>query len=229
MSKWGLRKRAARTYQRIGGSDVVKRRVVMTEFAQKHDLLYFHTVSSDNESAPIIRGTTTSPKQVDSNFSIGTHAGYDMALIERASDVEFIGFESSYHRWYVLQIDLKHARNVPFIFLGTQQLTKAFYAKVLTSHRDIRYLQLESQSLSHAAFHGHYAIIASPSTYSLLHEIFDEEAITMIATHKRPFSVEIENDSLILFTEAEKASEQLLDKLLHYGLWLAKRIDERVV
>jgi len=227
MTKWSLRKRASRTYQRIGGSDVVKRRMVMTEFAHKHDLIYFHTVSAEEDSVPVIRGSTATPKQVDSNVSIGTHAGYDMVLIERAGDVEFIGFESTFHRWYVLEIDLKYARNVPFVFLGTQQLTKAFYAKVLTSHRDVRYLQLASQAASTAAFHGHYALIASPTHLPLLHRLFDEEAVTMIGTHKRPFTVEIEGDSLILFAEAEKANEQLLDQLLHYGLWLARRIDER--
>ncbi len=230
-AKWSpaqLRKRATRAYHRVGGSDVVKRRVVMTDFAAKHDLVYFKSVSSSDDNAPVIRGATMAPNQMDSNFCIGTHAGYDMALIERAADVRFVGFEPTFHRWYVLEIDLKNAHDLPFIFLGTKQLTKAFYARVLTSRRHIRYIQLDSSQKDMNAFHGTYALIASPSELATIYKLFAHDVVDAIAAHKHPFTIEIEGDSLIIFTEADKPSAQLVDKLLHYGLWLAKEIDERV-
>lgn len=229
MRKWsprGFKRRAASAYNKIGGPDVVRRREVATSFAKKHDLVYFHAVGSENDHAPIIRGSTASPKQSDSNFCIGTHAGYDMALIERAADVEFVGFETTSHRWYVLEIDLKRARHVPYLFIGTRQLTKAFFAKVLVSHRDVRYLQLENVNSHATSFHGTYALVASPTTLPTLHDIFNDETLHMMAAHKYPFTIEVEGDTLVLFTDAEKPSEQLIDKLLHYGLWYAKRLDE---
>lgn len=231
MRKWSpgsLRKRATRAYNRVGGPDVVKRREIATSFAKKHDLIYFHTVGAESDNAPIIRGSTANPKQIDSNFCIGTHAGYDMALIERSADVEFVGFETTSHKWYVLEIDLKQTRHAPYIFMGTRQLTKAFYAKVLVSHRDVRYLQLETVNPHSAAFHGTYALVSSANSLPLLHSIFSDESLAMIAAHKNPFTIEVEGDSLILFTDAEKPSEQLLDKLLHYGLWFARKLDESV-
>ena len=230
-SKWSpakLKKRASGAYYRVGGSDTVRRRVILTDFASKHDLVYFHSVSSDDDRAPVIRGATATVNQRDSNFCIGTHAGYDMALIERAADVRFVGFETTAHKWYVLEIDLKRARNLPFIFLGTRQLTKAFYAKVLTSRRNIRYIQLDSSQKDMNAFHGTYALIASPSELATIYRLFTHDVIDSIAAHKHPFTVEIEGDSLIIFTEADKPSAQLADKLLHYGLWLAKTIDEQI-
>lgn len=229
MRKWSpryIKKRATRAYSKVGGPDVVKRREVMVSFAKKHNLIHFHTVGKDSDNVPIIRGSTASLKHVDSNFCIGTHAGYDMVVIERTADVRFVGFESTLHKWYVLEIDLKKARRVPYIFMGTKQLTKAFYAKVLVSHRDVRYLQLESVSTHAAAFHGSYALISSPSTLASLHSVFTDDVVDAIAKHKYPFSAEIEGDSLIVFTEASKPNEQLVDKLLHYGLWLANKIDE---
>jgi hypothetical protein len=229
MRKWSpgrLRRKATSAYNRVGGSDVVKRREIATSFAKRHNLVYFHTVGSEDEATPIIRGVTAGPRQTDSNFCIGTHAGYDMALIERAADIEFIGFQSTSHTWYVLEIDLKNAHRIPFVFVGTKQLPKAFYAKVLISRRDIRYLQLDTVNSHAASFHGTYALISSPNNLTLLHEVFDDETINMMAAHKYPFSIEIEGDSLILFTEAIKPNEQLIDKLLHYGLWFAKKLDE---
>lgn len=231
MRKWHpkiLRKKAASKYKKIGGSDVVRRREIATSFAKKHNLVYFHTVGADTDNAPIIRGSTATPSHVDSNFCIGTHAGYDMTVIERTADVDFVGFESTTHRWYVLEIDLKHTRSAPYIFLGTKQLTKAFFAKVLVSHRNVRYMQLESPHSHSATFHGTYALVASPASLPELHRLFNDETLHTIAEHKYPFSIEIEGDSMILFTEAEKPNEQLIDKLLHYGLWLAKRIDESI-
>lgn len=229
MRKWSprsLKKRATSAYNKIGGPDVVKRREIATSFAKKHDLVYFHTVGSENDHVPIIRGSTASPKQIDSNFCIGTHAGYDMTLIERAADIEFVGFETTSHRWYVLEIDLKRARHTPYVFIGTKQLTKAFYAKVLVSHRDVRYLQLEKSNPHAAPFHGNYALICSPSTLPAIHNIFNDDTLHMMAAHKYPFTIEVEGDTLVLFTEADKPNEQLIDRLLHYGLWFAKRLDE---
>jgi hypothetical protein len=231
MKKWRvghIKKRAARAYHRVGGSDVVKRRDGATEFAKKHNLIYFHTISADADEAPVIRGSTMTHGQVDSNFCIGTHAGYDMALVERAVEINFVGFEPSLHRFYVLEIDLKQAHDLPFIFVGTKQLTKAFYAKVLLSHRNITYLQLDSTSAMGAAFHGHYALISSPSQMPLLNSLFTADVIDSMGAHKHPISIEVEDDSLIVFTDAEKPSQQLMDELLHYGLWLAKLVDERL-
>lgn len=219
-----IKKQVTRAYHRVGGSDVVKRREAATAFAEKHQLVYFHTVSADDEHAPVIRGSTVAPHQIDSNFCIGTHAGYDMAVIERSADVAFGNFESSFHRWYVLEIDLKNARDLPFVFLGTKQQSKAYYARVLTGHRGVAHIQINEAGP--AGFHGHYAVIAAPNDYTLLQRLFDGETMHMMAEHRYPFSLEIEGDSIILTTLADKPSEQLIDKLLHYGLWFAKRIDE---
>lgn len=230
MQKWTpkqLKKRAVRAYHRVGGSDVVKRRDVAMAFAEKHGLVYFHTVSADSDKAPVIRGSTVAPKHIDSNFCLGTHAGYDMAIIERTADVEFGDFEPSFHHWYVLEIDLKHARELPYLFVGTKQQSKAYYARVLTSHRGVAHLQFHSKA--HAGFGGNYVVIASPNDLPLLERLFDDETVAMMAAHKWPFSLETDGDSIILTTLAEKPSEQLIDKLLHYGLWFAKRIDEKLV
>jgi len=64
---------------------------------------------------------------------------------------------------------------------------------------------------------------------SSVYSLFTNDVVDVLAAHKQPFAIEIEGDSLILFTEAKKPSEQLMNKLLHHGLWLAKLIDERLV
>lgn len=230
MQKWHpkhLKKRAVRAYHRVGGSDVVKRRDAAMRFAEKHELVYFHTVGADADTAPVIRGSTAAPHQVDSNFCIGSHAGYDMVAIERAADVAFGAFEPTFHKWYVLEIDLKHAKTVPYMFIGTKQQTKAYYAKVLTSHRNVAHLPLRSFGAD-ATFHGNHVIIASPSAVHVVQRLMTADVMQAMAEKYPAFCVEMEDDRLIVSTEAKKPSEQLLDKLLHFGLWFAKEVDERL-
>ncbi len=207
---------------------VTLRRRAVIDFARQHKLIYFRSVSAGGQFAPVIVGSTASPDQVDTNFSIGTHAGYDLALLERMGSITYEGYKSTQHRWYVLQIDLHKANNLPFIFIGTRQQTKAYYARVLATHRHVRYLTVDSGAARSSAFHSQYAVIASPAELPQVYRLLNDENIDIIAANKQPFAVEIDGDTLSVITEATRPSQQLLDKLLHYGLWLAKEADSRL-
>lgn len=203
------------------------RRKTVVSFARKHQLIYFKSVPAENNDSPAIRGSSVAPGQIDSNYCVGSHAGYDIALVERLAAASFEGHRTTTRRWYVLQIDLKQASNLPFIFLGTRQQSKAYYARILATHRDINYVSLPSLADSSAAFHAAYALLASPAEFGWLQQLFTDDIMTTIAAYQHLFAVEIEGESLLVMTEALVPSEQLLDKLLHYGLWLAKQVDEQ--
>jgi hypothetical protein len=202
------------------------RRKTVVSFARKHQLIYFKSVPAENHDNPVVRGSSVAPDQVDTNYCVGSHAGYDIALVERLASASFEGHKTTVRRWYVLQIDLKHASNLPFVFLGTRQQSKAYYARILASHRDINYVSLPSLADGSAAFHASYALLASPAEFGWLQQLFTDEIMTTIAAYQHLFAVEIEGENLFVMTEALVPSEQLLDKLLHYGLWLAKEVDK---
>ncbi len=202
-------------------------RKAVIDFAKRHDLVYFSSVRSDD--VPVIRGSTATAKYVDNSYSIGTHAGYDMALVDRTSVIEYENYPTSTHRWYVIQIDLHSARDLPYIFVGTRQQTKAYYARVLVSHRQTGYISPDVLAAYGATFHSRYAIIGSPADIPIIHRLLTDDIVHSIATHRYPFAVEIEGSNLSVITEALAPNQQLLNKLLHYGLWFAKQIDERLV
>jgi hypothetical protein len=208
---------------------VTSRKAAVVNFAKKHQLIYFQSVRPDSDQMPVIRGTSAAADQVDANYCIGSHAGYDMAFVERTASVAFDGYKTTLHHWYVLQIDLKSARSLPFIFLGTNQQTKAYYARILTAYREVRYLQLNSASKMSARFHATYALLASPAELQLLYRLFTDDEIDFITSYRRPFAIEIDGDSMMVITEAKKPNEQLLEELLHYGLRIAKAIDSRLI
>ena len=197
------------------------------KFAKENKLIYFESINPDGQPLPVVRGAKMSLDQVDANYCFGTHAGYDVVLADRTATVKYEGYKSTPHHWYVLQVDL-HKANVPYMFIGTRQQTKAFYAGVLSAHRELRYLTLASSADRAAAFHGHYAVLASPAQTQLLYQLLDERMINILGGHKYPFAMEFDGDSLYIMTDTKKASQQLLAKLLHYGLWLAKEVDQRL-
>ncbi|MFZ2544548.1 MAG: hypothetical protein WAW80_01080 [Candidatus Saccharimonadales bacterium] len=198
------------------------------EFSKHHDLVYFSSVSSSQDTTPTIQGSTASIDQKDNHYLIGTHANYDMVVVDRTSIIGYEGYKSVAHRWYVIQIDLRTAKDLPYIFIGTRQQTKAYYARLLSVHRELRYLSLGSDTKRINVFQSHYAIMSSPAHMQILHGLFTDENIDTIATHHYPFAIEIGGENLSVITDATKPSQQLLDKLLHYGLWLAKEIDQKL-
>lgn len=197
------------------------------KFAKENKLIYFESIDPDGQPLPVIRGAKMSLDQVDANYCFGTHANYDVVLADRTATIRYDGYKGSPHHWYVLEIDL-HKASLPYMFIGTRQQTKAFYAGVLSAHRELRYLTLASSAARAAAFHGHYAVLASPADTHTLYRLFDETMINTLGGHKYPFAMEFDGDSLYIITDTKKASQQLLAKLLHYGLWLAKEVDQRL-
>lgn len=214
---------------RIRGSmsHVTAHRKAVIEFAKRHDLVYFNSVGSRDE-VPVIRGSTATPKYIDNSYSIGTHAGYDMALVDRTNVVAYEGYASSKHRWYVIQIDLHASEHLPYIFIGTRQQTKAYYARVLVSHRETGYISPDMIAPGNVQFHSRYAVIASPWGMPVVHRLLSEDIVQSIAAHHHPFAIEIEGNSMSVITEATAPNQQLLNKLLHYGLWFAKELDKRL-
>jgi hypothetical protein len=223
---------------KIGGEKVFSRthgllgrnahRQILIDFAKQHDLIYFDNVKQ-SESYSIVKGSTASLGHSDNGYLIGAHAGYDMTIVDRTSTISFDGYKSTKYRWYVVQIDLKHASSVPYIFIGTKQQTKAYYARIFASKRDIGYLQLPSSANSHSKFHSTYAVLASPAIIHTVYALLTDEIIETLAMHRYPFAIEIEDETLTVITEASKTNQQLLDKLLHFGLWFAKEVDKRLV
>ncbi len=196
------------------------------DFARLHRLVYFKDINPEVSEAPLILGSTGFNDRVDGNYCIGRHAGYDIVLFDRVSTASHRDYDSVKKHWYVLQIDLKSTR-VPYMFLGTKQQSKTYYAELLESHPGLHHLMLEGNAEKSASFHGNFVILAEPSRSDFVIRLFDERMVHAMGEHLYPFAVEVDNDCIIVTTEALKPNQQLMDKLLHYGIWFAKEIDRK--
>lgn len=215
-------------YNRAGvGQQSLHRRSV-TKFADHYGLTYFGSIHPSTYHLSTIRGVTSSLNQKDMHICIGTHDGYDVMYLERLAMIEHPDFEPASHRWHIMSFDLHSHRNLPFIFIGTRQQSHAFYAKLFTSHRDVRHIDTSYLSAP-THFSSHYTVIASPAEQLALARVLTTPITATMAKYQHPFAIEIFEDTLYVITESRQTSESQLVKMLHYGLWLARHIDQQVI
>lgn len=222
-----LRHQAHKTYDALGLSEHAMRRRTIAKFAQKFGLIYFRTIDTSSPHFSLVRGVTNSIGQKDSNMCIGVHDGYDMVFIEREATLQSVDQPPVRHRWHIMEFDLHSHDTLPFLFIGTKQQSKAFYSKLFTMHRDVRYVGADFLQ-SHGHFLPHYSVVASPAAHLYVTGVLTEEITGAMAKYQYPFAIEIRDDSLFVITEVGSATTiQPLTRMLHYGIWLARHLDSR--
>ena len=126
-----------------------------------------------------------------------------------------------------MAFDLHSHRDLPFIFIGTKQQSRTFYAKLFTARRSVSQLDPSFFNVPRH-FAAHYTLIASPAEQVLLARLLTEPVTTTMARYQHPFAIEIQDDTLYIITETHQVTEASLTKMMHYGLWLARHIDQNV-
>lgn len=219
-----LQKQTSKLYDLFAASETRLQSRAIMKFAEKNSLIYFKSVKAHDFSIPIIRGMTSALHQRDTNICIGTHDHYDMVYVRRyMSLVDHNDSTSTSYQWHVMEFDLKRATDLPTVIIGSSSLPKAFYAKLLNENRQLRHMPLNHPSAP--LFHAHYAVLAAPVDVQLVHQLLPEAVISKIAHHKQEFTIEIHEDRLFVALHSSKTSEDMLTKMMHYGIWLARHID----
>lgn len=216
-----------KAYSKTGLSEGAKRKRTISKFAQQHNLLYFSSLNAGPIPIDVVRGTTASVDQRDGNICIGTHDGYGFVFVERKASVSFDAQPTTSHIWHIMEFDLHSHTDLPFIFIGTRQQSRTFYARLFNTKRTIRHLE-PSLFTSSTHFGAQYAVFASPAEQLLLTQLLSQPIVSTMEKHRLPFAIEIQDDSLFVITEAKQVTLTSLNQMMHYGLWLAKHIDEQV-
>jgi hypothetical protein len=214
-------------YDKAGLSEVARRRRTVTKFAARHGLIHFSSVGNETSHISIIRGATAALDQKDSNICIGSHDGYDIVFFERQATSSHPSHEPVRHHWLVMSFDLHEHPSLPFVFIGTKQQSKTFYANLFATRREVRHLEPSFYTGSEHIGH-HYSIIASPAEQLFLTQLLSTPITETMARYHHSFAIEVQDDTLTVITDASQFSEQTLSKMMHYGLWLARHIDNTI-
>jgi len=203
-------------------------RDAIVAFAEHTGLVHFGRVSQFSEEIHIVRGLTLSNQHHDIHYCIGTYRDYDVAFVER-SDVlpadKKKPQHTTRHVWYIFEYDLHTTADLPHVFIGRRNGSKGLYTQVFTKFPSLRSLHLGALSSYPAGFFTTYHVYAVPSDQVAVEGLVTPAVADMILHHFGALAIEINHNSLYIYSEGVKLTTALLETMLENGIWLANQID----
>lgn len=204
--------------------NVRQKRRVYQHFTEQNGFVYFGYVDHADDDHSVVRGLTATSKRADSHYCVGSQNGYDLAFVER--QIIPNGRPTSPHTWTVLDISLKHAADVPHIFMGTGHHSEHFYAHLFLKFRHLRQVPLGTYEQYDQQFIESYRMFAAPSSFLDAERLFSARLTRVIGSHFRPLAIEVANGHLYIYADNQKVTGGLLQTMLQNGLWLAEELDK---
>jgi hypothetical protein len=198
---------------------------VFMQFADKAGMVYFGYVDQRNDEHSLVRGLTVSARHRDNHYCIGSFDDYDIALVERSDTIRHPGKPAKAHNWIIMSFDLHQSVDLPHVFLGLHTHSEQFYAQLFTKFSHFSRLPESMLAGYDRTFLQRYAIYANPSQLLSAQRLFHPALTKMIAEHFGGLTIEISEGCLYLYAENHRPSSALLEKMLKYGVWVAKALD----
>lgn len=202
-------------------------RKVFRDFAEKIGFVYFGFVDQRDDEHRVIRGLTLSPSHRDDHYSIGTYHGYDIAMCERIDTIKEPGFPSEPKKWLIMTADLHRKHELPHIYVGKATDSQGFYRYVMTKFPHIQKMTPGAVTPYSLKFRENFTIYTTPTHFVLVEQLFGSQLESMLAEHFAGFSFEIFESTLYVYSEQQKATTELLSRMLQCAAWLASELDKR--
>jgi len=200
-------------------------RKIIESFGAEHGLVYFGHVSSSDEYH-IVRGLTTSTSHTDLHYCVGTYQTYDLAFVERSDNLLNTHRKThQQHRWHIMEFDLKTTAELPHVFVGSHEYNESFYIELFTKFPELRALNLGTLASYDPQFLANYRVYGLASASIAIERIFTPEVAKVITKHFGRLAIEINHNSLYIYSEHLKVSHSLLESMLKNGLWLCQQVD----
>lgn len=202
---------------------------VIMHFAEKVGLVYFGYVDQRDDEHRLVRGLTVSANHRDNHYCIGTYHGYDVTFVERTDTISFPGKSSKAHDWLIMAFDLRTTVDLPHVFIGLNSHSDTFYAHLFTKFSNLSKAHLGTFGIYPQNFTQRYTVYTPPSDAVSAEMIIDSVVAKNIGDHFGTMTVEIANGCVYLYTDGQRPTAPLLEKMLQYGIWMATTIDRQAV
>jgi len=199
------------------------RKKVLRSVSEKLGFVYFGTVDQHTDDHEVVRGFSASLTHQDDNYTVGSHDGYDVTLVDRSDIVSLEQGKTETHRWLIAEVKLQLARDVPHFFLIPTHHGSTHYKKVFDSLRALEKVPLDSHT---AEFTNRYDIYCVPDRMTEVDIIFPPEVTQTIAAHFWPVAVEVRGDAVYLYYAESKLTEHDVNALIKNGVWLSQTLDK---
>lgn len=207
-------------------SHVVSSRIAqrtIQRFVDKAGLVYFGTVDQHDDEHRLVRGHTVSATHIDNHYSVGSIRGYDVTMVLRNDVIQKIGSHHADQRchWLIVTIDLKTKHDAPHFYVGHRSRDEAFRA----SFEQLSPIALGAFAPYPQHFLDAYTVYGHATHALAIEQIITPQIALVIMSHFKEASFEIEDNTIYLYVESAYPSEDILERMMSNGLWLAESID----
>lgn len=186
---------------------------------QKLGLVYFGAVDQHSDDHDVVRGLTASVSHKDRHFSVGTHDGYDIALVDR---------QDKNSRWCALRVSLHQPSQLPHFFVLPKNREAGFRERIVGS-RSLQPVESFLTFQQPAEFMSRYALLGLPQQGHILAEVITSQLLHAIAAHFWPHAIECHEGQLYVYITEHRLDETVVLSALQSALWLASLLDDRAV
>lgn len=224
-----LKVRLARTLRHMTPAHVMRTRVTkktIQKFAEQVGMVYFGYVDQRDDDHRLVRGHTVSHTHIDNHVCIGTVRGYDATVLLRNDVVQMQpkpGGKRMQQRchWLIATVDLHTKQTVPHVYIGLKQHDSVYRA----SYSRLRPLAIGNLANYAPQFLGKYTVYGSATNMLEIERMITPQIASVITSHFTKMSIEVQHNTVYLYSENERPNETQLERLLSNALWMAESID----
>jgi|AntRauTorckE6833_2_1112554.scaffolds.fasta_scaffold60272_2 hypothetical protein len=208
-----------------GISAIAKRRS-LKGLAEKLGMVYFGAVSQHVDDHSITRGFSASATHFDDNYSVGSLEGYDVSFVQRTDFLESSDGEIQIANWFILEIDLQNAHEMPHFLLRAKSGADNFdlFFRSNPDHRQVIFGHVNHPGHD---FSSRYDLFTKPTSSIAIETLFDHELTKHGSAHLWPLSAEANNNKLYVYYSADSIDKTSCEHTIRSGLWLAKTLDQK--
>lgn len=223
-----MKKRINRLVHNVRTGGVVKtlsRSRLYHDACNRYGLVYFGTVSAQDDEHTMVRGLTVSTRHVDRHYCVGSVEGFEVILLERTDQLYFPYKQPESYRWTIVQIDLDRVR-LPHIFLDAHHHQSAFYDAFFAKYPHMRRGDANLFADHDPRFAHAFTTLSTPRDISIVMQVLNYDVTATLGHHFAHYDFELYEDKLLVYSSNRQPTKGVIDDIFRAGVWFAREIEK---
>lgn len=224
-----MKLKLARAMRHVTPMHIVKTRVTrktIQNFAERVGMVYFGYVNQHDDDHRLVRGHTVSHTHVDNHLCVGTIKNYDATLLLRNDTLRVRQSDSNTFKnqnchWLIATVDLHTEAALPHIYIGLKRSDNIYQA----AYSALKPLPIGALGRYSQDFLQKYTIYGLATNALEIERIIPPQVADILVTHFAKINIEIQQNTIYLYSENESPTSAQLEKIMSNAIWLAEVID----
>lgn len=204
-----------------------KRKRAIDKFADKIGLVHFGSVNQHRDDHRVVRGFSVSSYHQDSSYAVGSVGEYNINLVDRSDAVMQTDGSIAMYRWLIMAFDLHTDYDIPHFFIHANNRDMNSYKTFFTVFPMMKPVEMGTLEQYGDEFISRFTVFSRPFSSIQVEQLITADIAKVLGAHFWPFSAEIHEKVLYIYSDDKNVSNSLLRAMLESGLWLAGQIDKQ--